>query len=280
MSAPQTAQGFFDDLLTMEVNVILKDGMTARKMPASLEAFHDIAEQYEEYLDQAHDRIELPEVDEGNPPGGKQPKYVPGLESRRKLWGDGLDDKGKGGVLSAETFVALAERVDAVESDLADYGDDHDDKGQPVVLKRIKRNSQVLALIIPAPTELGTDPWRPLSDFGKDETDPNSLQRRWKKLSGKASGAGPTGNFTKEDWVTLRKAWEVGTETVVMQTVAQVDGDIVTRIQKGHAEPEHAPIHDIHRHLVGESLQHWRFLFATVASFTLGVFKGFFKGGG
>ena len=76
--------------------------------------------------------------------------------------------------------------------------------------------------------------------------------------------------------INLRKAWEVGTESVVMQTTAQVDGDIVTRIQKDKASADDAALHDVHSQMVGESLQHWRFLFATVASFTLGVFESFF----
>ena len=80
----------------------------------------------------------------------------------------------------------------------------------------------------------------------------------------------------KEHLMILRKAWEVGTESVVMQTVAQVDGDIVTRIQNDHADAAHQQVHDIHQQMVGESLQHWRFLFATVATFTLGVFRSFF----
>ena len=33
--------------------------------------------------------------------------------------------------------------------------------------------------------------------------------------------------------VAVRKIWEIGTESVVMQTIAQLDGDIVTRIQRG-----------------------------------------------
>ena len=44
------AQRIFDDLLNLEVSVILKPGMTARKMPAPAHALLDIIGDYDSFL--------------------------------------------------------------------------------------------------------------------------------------------------------------------------------------------------------------------------------------
>ena len=62
--------------------------------------------------------------------------------------------------------------------------------------------------------------------------------------------------------------WEVGTETIAMQTVAQIDGDVVTRIQEARATLADRPIHDLHREAVGNAMKHWQFLVETLVTVT------------
>lgn len=75
--------------------------------------------------------------------------------------------------------------------------------------------------------------------------------------------------------LTLRKIWEVGIETVVMQTVVQLDGDIITRIQEGHTTAASKPIHDLHRDAVESAIRNWQFLGQTVAQFLTSALKKF-----
>lgn len=72
--------------------------------------------------------------------------------------------------------------------------------------------------------------------------------------------------LTDPDRLQIRKAWDIGTSVVVMQTVAQLDGDIITRITPARASEEHVMLHRLNERLVGTSLDHWRVLFETVAS--------------
>jgi hypothetical protein len=81
--------------------------------------------------------------------------------------------------------------------------------------------------------------------------------------------------LTADELITLRKVWEVGLETIVMQTVVQLDGDIVTRIQTGHETAASKSIHDLHRQSVESALAHWHFLGKTLAEFLTSTLQGF-----
>lgn len=70
-----------------------------------------------------------------------------------------------------------------------------------------------------------------------------------------------------DELVIIRKIWDVGTEEVAMQTVIQLDGDVVTRVQPRFAVPDCKVLHDIHRDDVDISLRGWRNLIMTVTEF-------------
>jgi hypothetical protein len=63
-----------------------------------------------------------------------------------------------------------------------------------------------------------------------------------------------------DELVQLRKIWEIGTETVVMQTVLWIDGDATHRIHPGFADPAHQQLLAIHSASVSMSLTYWKTL--------------------
>jgi hypothetical protein len=63
--------------------------------------------------------------------------------------------------------------------------------------------------------------------------------------------------INKKDLVQLRKIWEIGTEDIVMQTVIQIDGDVVTRIIPEYATNENSALHKFHELGVNVSLKYW-----------------------
>jgi hypothetical protein len=71
--------------------------------------------------------------------------------------------------------------------------------------------------------------------------------------------------------------WEVGVETVVMQSVIQLDGDVITRIQRRYAEQEQKHVLEFHRMSVDLSIRFWGIMANTVAVF-LGSFAGILGG--
>ena len=67
----------------------------------------------------------------------------------------------------------------------------------------------------------------------------------------------------------LRKIWEVGTTEIAMQTVVQLDGDVVTRILAKYADREFEILHRLHNQGVDTAIGFWKDL--------IGVLKDFFQ---
>lgn len=66
------------------------------------------------------------------------------------------------------------------------------------------------------------------------------------------------------DSAMLRKMWEIGTEEVVAQTVVHLDGDVVTRFRRGLDGPgQGPPVMEAHRMGVDVALSSWRHLVDT-----------------
>ena len=78
-----------------------------------------------------------------------------------------------------------------------------------------------------------------------------------------------------DDLLLIRKAWEMGTEEIAMQTVIQLDGDVVTRVQPKYAADTSASIHGIHRESVRVSVDFWKELVQLVKDFFNSIVKAF-----
>jgi hypothetical protein len=81
--------------------------------------------------------------------------------------------------------------------------------------------------------------------------------------------------FSSDDLLAVRKIWEVGTEVIVMQTVVQLDGDIVTRIDRAHVGSSNAPVQQLHKTALETAMGHWQFLFETLATLAKDTFTSF-----
>jgi len=85
----------------------------------------------------------------------------------------------------------------------------------------------------------------------------------------------PGNKLAPDDLLAVRKIWEVGTEVIVMQTVVQLDGDIVTRIDRAHVGSSNAPVQQLHKAALETAMRHWQFLFETLATLATDTFKSF-----
>jgi hypothetical protein len=77
--------------------------------------------------------------------------------------------------------------------------------------------------------------------------------------------------LTEDQTVILRKIWELGTEEIVLQTVVQLDGDVITRVHPGFATPEYETLHSIHNDSVRVATQSWQFLVRTLKELFEGI---------
>lgn len=60
------------------------------------------------------------------------------------------------------------------------------------------------------------------------------------------------------DLVSIGKIWELGTEVIAMQTIVQIDGDVITRLNPNFMDEARYPkLHDYHTQGVNIALKHW-----------------------
>ena len=147
------AKNIFDDLLTLEVNVIVKPGMTARKIPAPAQALLDVMSDYDIWLCEFAGRHQ-PAVDPlpGRPVARRHLRRSP-TAALARVWtdtaliaalpSDPVYD-GDTTTVTADAFDTLRERAKTAEvmyrlllnAKRITGGDD----GSAVLLKRIYRN--------------------------------------------------------------------------------------------------------------------------------------------
>src|SRR4051794_2265007 len=251
------AKNIFDDLLTLEVNVIVKPGMTARKIPTPAQALLDILSDYDVWLCEFAGRINPLWARYRADRSGSGPPDLPDATLAR-ISKDGALIVGidttpvydTEAAVTPAAFDTLRERAKTAEviyrlllnSKRISGGDD----GSAVLLKRIYRNCDQIKGVL-SRAELPDTAAAPLNR--------HSTATRDLVLS-------------PDDQLIVRKVWEVGTETIVMQTVAQLDGDVVPRVQQARAGVADEPIQTMHRDAVANALKHWQFLVETLVTVT------------
>lgn len=263
-----TLKQVLDDLLNIEVNTMVKPGMTGRKMPAFGHALLDIHAGYERWLSRY--RAELNAQWSrfvGSPAAARFRATTIGAGEQDDWWViqngaliDELatsaltDDPVDGIVLFQETRkgARTAQEVHRLLDGRRGYTVRD---GGDVILLRIVHNCDQLTSIL---ERVSTG-------------EPAELTR--KTATGITNA--DTDELPREDLITVRKAWEMGTEEVAMQTVVQLDGDIVTRLNSAYTADDDQPVRDVHRGSVDSALAHWQFLVDTVVALAksgLGVF--------
>jgi len=79
--------------------------------------------------------------------------------------------------------------------------------------------------------------------------------------------------FKTDELSIIRKAWELSTEEIAMQTVIQLDGDVITRIQPKYTKEINNGLREIHNLGVETSIKVWKTLVSTVLDFVKTIWK-------
>jgi hypothetical protein len=219
-------ENLLNDLFSLEINTIFKQGMTATKMPNAAHALIDIARDYALGLNRLDPATweELPDkVSHDDSEETFDQLRTRAAEAARAVQGLSRDAK----VAEKETPANLN---DAEQANL-------------LLLCRIRDTSDQLKGLVPKGTSFN----RQTAD---NELIPLDDRQR----------------------LVLRKAWELGTEQVVMQTVVYLDGDVITRIRPDLAEGNRRDLLDVHQKGVDTSMAFWRHLVDVVRSI-VGAFK-------
>lgn len=262
MAEEGAAKRLFDNLLTIEVNTLVKPGMTGRKMPAVGQALLDIFSEYDDWLCRyvGHLNVEWKTF-----PRSAVRIYATELQRQNKLDSSLIiKDHQPIGELAVTSFIdeepVSADKFKGLRQRAATALEVHRlmtlsgaalqpgpalSPGAAIMLRRIIRNCDQLRAILKelAPAD-------------------GSIELSRHAASGIATG---DTTFSGHDVVTIRKAWELGTEVIVMQSVVQLDGDVLTRINDAYLSAEYQPLRDVHHEGVGTALEQWNSLVKTFA---------------
>lgn len=229
---------FYDigrDLLSLEVNTIEKPNLTGRKMPVMPHALLDIAEFYICWLT---DRLDLS-------------TYWTLSPLERQAWSPARQRNQDGGTwrgleltTGAETFDRLRWAAAQALWSAKKLGLSEADQ---VILSRIRRNCDLLKKMIEDLKD--DDHWKELLE---DKTRLDLLET---KMRNKLSGRLPV-----DYAIMLRKIWDMGVESVRLQTMIQIDGDVITRVQEGLERDKRALLLELHTGSIEVSIKHWETL--------------------
>jgi len=255
-----------EGLLVIEVNTVEKASMSAQKMPDVPLALHAIIDTYAAYLkdlgyavdqhlyDMAAARVALPADTPANvekqhtdalgqwyPSAAAAPDLTNGPETFEALqwaaWA-ALRDMAQ---ISKEAFLPRGVAIFDVETS--------------GILGRIRANGRQLreAAILLARDHPADAQRQPL--FGV------TLEAAVRAL---LNNPLPALSVRPDILVMIRKAWDVGTETVLMQTSMQVDGDLVTRISPQLTDAKREFFAALHNDALKTSLGQWQSMFILI----------------
>ncbi len=76
-----------------------------------------------------------------------------------------------------------------------------------------------------------------------------------------------------DELVQIRKIWEIGTEVVALQTIIQMDGDVITRVNPAYAGQAHKNLQRLHGQGIRTSVDFWQDLVHIVTNFLESLLK-------
>lgn len=295
-------KGIALDLTAVEVNTIEAEGMTGRKMPAWPLALLDVASKYADFLtgpkvDMNLDRFAadfaagVPGADgqlnrevlvvQGPPrvdvstwsPSGSDEKDAELLKAMRSLTAH--FEPGRSSTFrfqltnGPETFLLLywaAANALAVPSQ-----DSKVDPAARVILLRIQRNSEQLVGL--SRTLLSLAGKHPSAALRRLQTSNVGSARQMGftrvELDAIDIGGDTVPKAPAELLNRLRKAWDIGAETIVMQTVVQLDGDLIFRANNTVLKSPNQHLVQAHERATGMALGYWNKLFDLVTGLLL-----------
>lgn len=242
-------------LLTLEVNTIIKQGMSAQKMPEVPLALHQIIDSYTTYLGPfgimvTPDLLALAQRRLAAGSGGESKPVADLLEAWRPDPKIAPVDEMTNGAASFEALrwaahYALKTGLDGLQRPLGDEA--------TAIFTRIRAVSRQLTRLVLQLKQL--DGWTDLIDVTLGDLTDTMIKT-----------PGRTLEIDPALVIMVRKAWDIGVETVVFQTVLQLDGDVVTRMASSLSTQDRQFLFDIHQRTVTVGVGQWKALFDLVAS--------------
>lgn len=236
-----------NDLLRLEVNTIVKDQLLCDKPRSHRWVLHDIAEDYRELLISYTVSSVVPVIGEKQGVMRKEFKNLnSGLASFLEI--QQFAEKKR------DEFKHELERVQLTENQ-ADVLNE-----RVMLCERVIRQSQQIIDLFLDLQNTSTDPIESDNEF------PAMRLNHLKDL-----------NLSPSQVSIIRKAHEIGTQRVLLQTVVQVEGDITSYLTTRFLhfpEREQKMIKEVHESSIMTSIRMWQYLFQAVSRLAGTVFTG------
>lgn len=235
------------DLTHLEINTIIKDEMIASKAPASPRMLlHVLATKYHERLVLLGNKYQEFLQPEGagatNLFRGEMIFGGSGYDSFKEL-----SDRAEAAIKMIKNnpdFIPL--QADVLNSDI-------------MMLQRIHNISDDIRRIL---TVEGVDP---CADKKNADFDKKEVVDKFRSMTAREAEKYEL-NLDLRQLMVIKKANDIGTEKVMLQTVIGMDGDITTRISKSFAEQPVAFINQMHHEAIGISVDFWKSLINVVVN--------------
>jgi hypothetical protein len=250
------------DLFNIEVNTILDKYISAQKMPNPRHALIDIGREYYSTLAEMDSTADESDLEEVRKWEEIEVKNIYGsfyaFDAYRTRANRLINDRKK-------RLQDEPERKDALTPD------------QLSILPRIKNNSDLLKGLFSGLCSRDQDLNPELENRCKlipeKELNPNTLVELSFSIN-EPQTRSLTNAYTRSDLtndigilplplneyevILVRKLWEVGTAVIVMQTIIQVDGDVINRLNPIILEAETYPkLQEYHKTGINIALDHW-----------------------
>ena len=241
------------DLLNIEINTIVKSEMSATKLPSSRrQALYEIAWSYDDKLKEYAVR---------------NPAYweFAGIRSFGELRDRAKDGARKYeetmGTLPLDDQPGIREKIKMLER--IQY-----QSSQIVgVFKRLeqqvkKKTAKKLPGYLSAPDPKKVEDLKELD--GKEKAVSDKKSQLWNNdIERSDMNQVPDLELTPEEVTLIRKAWEIGTQKIVLQTVIQADGDVTTYISEAFLRNINDTLLTIHNDSIVTSVGFWQNLVKT-----------------
>ena len=272
------------DLLVMEISTIASDAITGRKMPWFPHAVIDVLTKYADWFSS------VPKLKVGTILG--LPKPI----TRDAFIELTLDDKSNSDTLmtngwrTIEQLRRTAKLIvdDELMQEVNKAPLDHLERGIAI---RIRRNcDQLKSIVMRFRTVEAWQPYfltaeaRKNIEYARIDTASDAIWTNFREADdgltrAQISQSLETFNsigaeravLDSEAATRLRKIWELGTDQIIAQTIVQVDGDTLTRFQRGVDVDERTYFLEIHNQGIHTAVRQWRVLFDAFSALIDGV---------
>lgn len=253
----ETISSTLYDLTHLEINTIIKDEMIASKAPSSPRLLlHDLAKKYHFELVRLGEfykkYLPAPEIKTNNLFRGNETKKGSGYESFKELRIQAANSY----KLIMDNWGTIGIEADQIESDLK-------------MLQRIETisNDIMSILKITDTAKITTKKDDEIYHFDDPET-----MRKFRTMHSQDAKQLEL-ELDLRQLLVIKKANDIGTEKVVMQTIIGMDGDVTTRISKQFADQPIPFINEIHNDAIRISVKFWENLVNIVVKLGENIIK-------